>query len=176
MEFKAVRLIDIQQVRMWRNEWMQALRTPFMLTKEMQDDYYYDVICDRQSNSRMWAVWTDNKECTPRFVGIAGLLNIEWENGLAEISVMIDPELRSYGYGKRIIHKLLEKGFDELRLENIYGECYYCNHAHHFWEVLAKRYKGKMVDLPNRKFYNGEYHDSLYFNINKEDFYGADNT
>jgi len=168
MELKAIREIDLQQVRLWRNDLLQSVRTPFLLTIEMQADYYKNVICNRQSNSRMWAVWSEDK-----FVGITGLMNIEFENGLAEISIMIDPKLRSYGLGKKIIHKLLEKGFNELRLENIYGECYYCNDAHYFWRNVAKRYNGKTVDLPNRKYYEGEHHDSLYFNINKEDFYGA---
>ena len=74
MEFKALRLEDMEKVREWRSGCMESLRTPFILTKEMQEDYYKNVICDRNSNARMWGVWSKDK-----FVGITGLLNIEWQ-------------------------------------------------------------------------------------------------
>jgi hypothetical protein len=43
---------ELELVRGWRNEEMQFLRTPYFLTKEMQEDFYRDVICNRQSEHR----------------------------------------------------------------------------------------------------------------------------
>jgi hypothetical protein len=53
-------------------------------------------------------------------------------------------------------------------LKTVYGECYYCNAAGiNFWKKYIETsdiciYSTK---LPNRKFRNGLFYDSLYFSV-----------
>jgi RimJ/RimL family protein N-acetyltransferase len=71
---------------------------------------------------------------TAYLIGMVGIVNISLENRSAEISIIINPTKQGTGYGKRSVDMLLDKGFNELNLENIYGECYE-NSAHvGFWE------------------------------------------
>jgi len=171
MEFRELSLSDCEQVRAWRNEQLHTLRTPYALTKEMQEDFYKNTVCNRLANSRWWGIWKDDM-VSPTFIGMCGLLNIEWENRCAEISILLKPISQRCGHGTKAVEMLLYKGFKQLNLENIYGECYTCNPAIEFWKRIADTYNAVRVYLPNRKCWGGDYHHSLYFNINKYDFGG----
>lgn len=188
MKFKALSLPDLEQVRQWRNECLEALRTPFLLTKEMQEEFYKDIICNRHANARYWGVWVDEKVTMSMvkpmpdvevdgeiFIGMTGLENISWENRLAEISIMLNPGYHRKGYGKKAVELLLDQGFNYLNLENIYGECYACNPALIFWFKIIEKYNADIVLLPNRKYYNGQYFSGTYFNINKGAFLKHEN-
>jgi len=188
-----VRLGDLNQqqceeVRQWRNKLKGVLRTPFFLTDKMQTDFYNNVICNRNSNNRFWGVYvtelidslissnTVTMRMDNEFVGMIGLINIEWENSLAEISMIINQRLHSKGIGSKAFDLLLEKGFSHLNLNNIYGEVYECNPAIKFWTKQLERYNVEdrnQVRLPSRKYFNGEYYDSIYFNFNREDWGAA---
>lgn len=165
--------LSLEIVREWRNEDLSSLRTPFFLTEEMQEDYYKQ-LCDQKSNKRMWCFYENYdpaykcKNEMENLIAFGGLENIEWENRLAEISIIVDWQYRTQGYGKEAVAKILEQGFDYFNLENIYGECYKTNpDALAFWEKIMKIHSGYKTMLPQRKYWHGSYHDSLYFNINK---------
>ena len=180
MRLKALSLLDCEQVRQWRNETLVSLRTPFLLTQEQQTKFYSEVICNRQADARYWGIfieqdtgYADSKlESTTRdiLIGMCGLENISWENRNAEISIILNPECHGKGYGTKAIELLLDQGFNYMNLENIFGECYYSNPAIGFWRNIITKYNAASCDLPQRKYYNGTYYDSLYFNINKSDF------
>lgn len=167
-------------VRIWRNENIETLRTSFFLTKEMQEDFYNNIICNRNSNHRYFGIYEYNgisREglliapeememfANDKLVGMCGITNIEWENGLGEISLIINPEETRQGYGKQSVLILLNKAFNEMRLSNIYGEVYECNKNIGFWKKIIKLLNAYKTILPQRKFYNGKFYDSLYFNI-----------
>ena len=163
MHLSELTISDCEIIRHWRNADISHLRTPFFLTQEMQQEFYHTVICDRKSNCRFWSV-RDGSD----FIGMVGLVNISIENRSAEISIIINPKKHRNGYGKKSINMLLEKGFYELNLENIYGECYE-NSAHiGFWENYCELKQVEVYPLPNRKFYNGKYYDSIYFNFMRD--------
>ncbi|MFA5130460.1 MAG: GNAT family N-acetyltransferase [Patescibacteria group bacterium] len=152
---------DCLMVREWRNDSIETLRTPYMLTEEMQRDFYKNTVCNRNANSRWWAINKDRL-----FIGMAGLTDIQWENGTAEISLIIHPKSRGMGYGFEAAEKILDKAFNELRLANIFGECYYCNpEGIKLWSKLCGKYQAFSVDLPCRKFFAGVFHNSYYFTI-----------
>jgi RimJ/RimL family protein N-acetyltransferase len=165
MIFKALIKEDMEQVRQWRNECLCALRTPFPLTEEMQQDFYKNVVCNRNANSRYWGIVEANI-----LVGVSGIENIEWINSRGEISIIINPEHHGAGIGSYAFKMLLDKGFNELNLDNIWGECYSCNPATAFWKKQIVKYNGRSFLMPNAKFWNGKYYESLYFNFNREDF------
>jgi RimJ/RimL family protein N-acetyltransferase len=161
IKIETLELEDLEKVRKWRADIMETLRTPYMLTKKMQEDYYNNVISKHHSNTRYWKFMDSFK-----FVGSGGVENIEWENKRGEISLIINPEFRMQGYGKRIIDIIIDKAFNYLNLEFIWGECYCCG-AIGFWEKIIIRKKAFKTILPNRKYYKGNYWNSLYFEFRK---------
>jgi RimJ/RimL family protein N-acetyltransferase len=173
---------DCEQVRRWRNKLPATLRTPYNLTYEQQQDFYKNIICNRDSKHRYFGIyikynidasyadnnndkvekWTDESI----LIGMGGITNIQWENGFGEISLILGADWTGKGYGKQAVRLLLEKAFNDMRLNEIFGECYTCNPNLKFWEKIIKEYNGYETELPSRKFYNGQYYNSLYFSIN----------
>lgn len=156
---------QVEQARTWRNAWRESTRTPILLTEAMQDDFYRSVICDRNAPHRYWAIVGGTE-----FLGMGGLTFIQWENRLAEISLILNPKATGQGYGTQAVALLLEEGFRRMGLLTIVGECYECNAAVDFWRAIAKRYDGDMTTLPRRKFWDGKLWDALYFSIARDGF------
>ena len=163
-----------ERVRIWRNQIPESLRTPYPLTGEQQEKFYEEVICNRNSAHRYWAIVGETEICGHKrscvLVGMGGLINIEWHNRLAEISLIINPKLRDKGYGEKTVDLLLDQAFNYLNLQTVFGECYLCNPSWEFWGDITDKYNGKTLHLPKRKFWKGTYYDSLYFSIDKVDF------
>ena len=169
---------DMETVRVWRHGSPETLRTPYMLTKEMQQQYYRDVICNRESHTRYWGLWWTVPNITHyeygkpvygnptwEFCGYGGLENIHGENGNAEISLLIGPEYRKKGYGREAVKLFLQQGFDVMRLHSVYGECYTCGSVG-FWQYLFPL----GVFLGSRKYFNGEHYGSYYFTAYRENY------
>ena len=151
---------DMEQIRVWRHEFKETLRTPFMLTKEMQEDYYRDTICNRDSKTRYWALC--EHKFGRRLLGYGGIENISWENSNGEMSLLIDPDRHGEGLGSEAVEMFLEQAFSFLNLNVVYGECYGSG-PYEFWEKMVEKYEGEGIWLPRRKFWQGEYYDSFGF-------------
>lgn len=166
-------LQDIEKVRKWRNEASKngVYRTPFLLTEKMQLDFFNNVVNNRNSNNRYFAVkFPENNEYSNLTIGIVGLTNIQWENKLAEVALTLNDKFTGKGYGEKSLVLILTEGFENLGLLNIYGECYYCNPNFTFWEKMCLKYDAYKTILPDRKFFKGNYHNSMYFNFNEQSF------
>jgi hypothetical protein len=155
---------------------MGTLRTPFMLTKEMQEDYYRNVICNRESRTRYWAFrdapaqYNDlGMPCKNWLLGYGGIENIEWENRRGEISVLIDPAKHGQKLGTEAVNLILDQAFNYLNLMTVYGECFMSG-PHGFWRKILTRlpYQTDTAILPAKKYYKGDYHGSFYFTIFKQ--------
>lgn len=170
MKLKPLTRSQCQEARKWRNNELQFLRTPYPLTVDMQDKFYDSVINNRSASHRYYAVVDNTKifmdEPIDLFIGMVGLTNIEWENGNAEISIILDPNQRGKKYGAKAVDLLLEEAFNTLRLEMVWGEVYNCGNRK-FWEKITDKYNEYRVDLKERKFYNGIRHDSMWFCIRR---------
>lgn len=169
MYLSALTKEQCEKVRQWRNKDIAMYRTPFYLTKEMQEDFFEKVVCDRRSTNRFFAIMDTSWQEV--FVGMCGFVNISWENRSAEISLVIDPQLHKQGRGEDSLLLLLHEAFKNMNLENVYGECYWCSPALGFWQHICEKYGAEHVLLPTRKYWNGEYHNSLYFNFNRTAYY-----
>jgi hypothetical protein len=162
MQLKVLSHPDVEQARIWRNDSMSMNRTPFLLTQEQQGEFYQNQICKRQANSRYWRIWENE------FIGMGEITNIQWENRLGEIGLIMHPD--HLDKADKAIDLILEQGFNNLNLENIFGECYLCSPYLQVWETAARKYNAICNYLPNRKYWNGKYYSSLYFNINKSNY------
>ena len=159
---------DLEMIRKERNE-LEAgiLRTPYLLTRGMQRRWWEEQIDNRDSHTRYWMLNVPLTESNPYgyrvidsfgvpTVGYGGLESIEWENGTAELSLLIFSKHRGNGYGKEAVQLFLEQAFLEMGLDTVYAEVYSCNpnakfwpkHDHHHHTVLPrrKRLAGKLYD------------------------------
>ena len=174
---------DCEAVRQWRNLDTAVLRTPFLLTREMQADFYDRIVCNRKSQDRFWAarpmetVSTEHVESVVRheslIAAMTGLTGIQWENGLAEISLIVSPRRQGKGAGRASVRLVLEEAFLRMRLETVVGECYECNPAMGFWEKVVQEYGGFGPKLPRRKMWDGKLWDAWLFNVTREGFMEA---
>lgn len=135
----------------------------------MQNDFYENVISNRNSPHRYWGIYNSDG-IHAHLVGVGGITNIQHENSIGEISLIIDPKETGNGFGENAAGLLFDQAFNYIGLQTVFGECYLCNSAHVFWEKTRNKYDGYSVILPNRKFWNGDYYNSLYFSIDKEKF------
>ncbi len=181
MKLKPLSMSDMEPIRNWRNEQLSMLRTSFPLTKEMQEDFYQNVISNRNTNARYWGVFEEieteyvappfnlhNPIMRDKLVGMAGIENIQWENRLGEISLLLMPDTMDK-YGEQALGLILDEGFMNMNLENIFTEAYECSPYYNFWIKQTEKYSTWAWGLPNRKFYDGDYHNSKYINFNKGD-------
>jgi len=166
MTLRALTLENMEEVRQWRNDLPETLRTPYLLTKEMQEQYYRDVICDRRGTTRYWAFWDcfvdDDDTFIENFVGYGGIENIVWEYGLGEVSILIGPGHRRKKHGTVALSMVLEQAFNTLGLKVVTAECYECNPAIEFWQAMARAYAAKVERLSWRKYWQGEYYGSIF--------------
>ena len=159
---------DCEQARRWRNEWRESLRTPFLLTEEMQRDFYQRVVCNRDARDRYWAVTRVEDGI---FVAMVGLTGLQPENGVAEISLIVGPSFHGQGVGTVAVRLVLEEAFQRMRLLTVCGEVYECNlSAVPFWKNVTALAGGSWVTLPRRKWWAGRLWDSGWFTITAEGF------
>jgi RimJ/RimL family protein N-acetyltransferase len=156
---------DMEPIRQWRNQCLSTLRTPFPLTKEQQEQWYRDEICNRASRSRFWGIWSQRWNGGEALHGYGGIENIQWENRIGEISLLIDPEEQGHGVGLTHANIIISRAFNDLNLHTIYAECYQNNPAVKFWDRIFL--KGYRTILPNRKYSDGKYVDSVYYSMSK---------
>ena len=170
--FDALTQADCEQIRKWRNEDIAGARTPYLLTEAQQADFYRDVVSNRDSGHRYWAVkyhcedseHSDTTKCL-HMCGIAGLTNIEWENGRAEIALMIGTPYRKQGHGAEALHELFKQGFDRMRLHTIYGNVYGCNASFDFWTNQINKYGMYRASIPFGKWWDGKWYGTRYFQL-----------
>ncbi len=151
------------QVGRWREEIRESLRTVPLRTQQEQFEFYLHP----PEDSRWWAL---SLSTLAPPVGMGGLTGIQWENGLAEISLILDPVVWGKGYGKAAVHAILGEAFHRMRLHQVVGECYGCSPALPFWQALVREWNGGFVMLPQRKYWAGQWFPSFSFWFWQEDY------
>ncbi len=162
-------LADCLAVLPWRAAVPETLRTTRGLTEDEQRAFYRDVVCNPASPHRYYAVRVPCDEamsgCRGEFVGLVSLEHISWENGSAEIGLLIDPARRGQGIGREAVRLVLDKAFRELRLLTVWGEVYRVLGHAEFWMHVVDEHGGETTTWARRKFWNGTLHNALLFTI-----------
>lgn len=153
--------LELEEVARWRRGCPEALRTSDLISGPEQVLWFKNV--DR-SRHRYWGIYGSVHS---QLIAFGGLTYISWENRSAEISLIVDPEMRRKGCGRDAVVKIVNEGFNQMNLEVIYGEVYHCNKALPFWERVIEDHGAGHVRLPDRKYWNGLYYDSTYFSIRR---------
>ena len=81
----------------------------------------------------------------------------------AEISLIVNPDLRGRHIGQYCLDELLRIGHEELGLYRVWGEVYECNRYIGWWRKEIARRKADSMVLPRRKCFEGMWYDSLVF-------------
>lgn len=178
-------LADLPLIVEWRKANPEGARTPTLVTVE-QERKWFDSLQERGSPHRYWAVRAEHlggivkihyqapseyEEIQyPGLVGLAGLTYIDPDNRRAEIAILIDPSLRGKGLGKQALMLVLAKGFDDMDLEQIYGEVYHCNQYLAWWQKLIEKYGWESRILPKVKRWGGQRWDATWFVVTAQNW------
>lgn len=152
---------DIPIINEWRDNSRETLRT-CGFSNYSNADFLED-------NRHRYLSFYD-KAHKEDLLAFGGLTYIQWENRLAEISLIVNPSNRKDGKGSDCVDMLLDEAFNKMNLKTVTGECYECNPGIKFWYRVIDKYDGYKTILKNRKFWDGKYHDSLYFSIDVSGF------
>jgi len=97
-----------------------------------------------------------------RVSGVCGLTSIDLVNARAEFSLYIFPTDHRQGLGRGALKTLLDYGFKELNLHQIWGETFDGNPAMRLFTDLGFKKDGTLRDF---YFKNGEYIDAHRISI-----------
>lgn len=102
-------------------------------------------------------------------IGVCGLTSISLVNGSAEFSLYIAPKFQGNGYSKDALMALLNHGFNEWRLERIWGEVFEYNvKALAAFKKIGFKQEGI---LRHTYFKEGKYIDSIIVSMLKDEFH-----
>jgi RimJ/RimL family protein N-acetyltransferase len=102
-----------------------------------------------------------------------GVLSLSYIDPIArkcEFSIMIIPEYRGKGYGKKALWELLLHAFYDLNMEQVYSDVFATNPALDKYIKWGFKEYGK---LPNWYYKNGQYIDSVIISITKDEYYNS---
>jgi len=143
----------------WRNEQMYHLRQKVILTEEMQDAYFNNVIkslYDQEEPSQIIFSFLKNDKC----IGYGGLVHINWVDRNAEISFLIKTELDKEGFTElwTIFLSLIENvAFKSLKLHKLF--VYAFDLRPHLYTTLQQNIFFKDAILKEHCFYNNKFID-----------------
>lgn len=121
-----IRYEDRLDILKWRNEQIYHLRQDKILTKEVQDKYFREIVAsifsEKKPNQILFS-YIKKQKC----IGYGGLVHINWSDKNAEISFLMNSDLE-----KKYFHfhwsnylKMIENlAFDELNFHKIYTYAY----------------------------------------------------
>ena len=158
-----------KQIAAWRVEARETLRTPGLWPLERQEAWFRNVVCNPESRHRYFALVAE--EHGDSLVGVGGLVNIEWENRRAEISLLLDPQWRRQGLGWRGALLLYDEAFEMMGLNSVWGECYLSNEAGvKLWSGIVEQYGGQAVTMLNTQWRRGKWWGSMLFAVTQREY------
>ena len=120
---RQISLSDAPSVQLLRSneEVMKYINRPLTLTLEEAESWVGIVLDTLAKNEGItWCICL--KELPEQHIGSIGLWRIEKENYRAEIGYMLDPMMQGKGIMYEAIEKVVEYGFQVLKLHSIEGQ------------------------------------------------------
>lgn len=163
---------DCEQIRRWRNDYSiwRWCRQNDLISDVEQETWF-----ERQSKDptiKMYKIlaFVDHVE---RTVGVGALTSIDQLNQRAEFSLYIAPSEQRKGYGTLGLQLLLEHGFKNLNLRQIWGESFEGNPALLIFDKL-----GFKLDGTRKQFYwkDGKFLDAHLISLTREEWYARSNS
>jgi len=163
ISFVSLRFDDMTLIKNWRNDQINILRQNKPLSDEDQQRYYFEVVCKSMQDKKPALVLfsiLDKEVC----VGYGGLTNIDWVEGSAEISFLVDTAFPYDGnvfreYFENFLDFIKDLAFSELNLNWLFTETYDIRPK--VVESLEKKSFLFKDRLPRHVIKNGAYYDSV---------------
>lgn len=152
---------DVDQLRQWRNDariWRWCRQSDF-ISDVAQKRWFESQDGDPTIHMYKIVAATDKAIV---MVGACGLTSIDWMNRRAEFSIYIAPDFQKQGMGCLALRSLLLHAFQNLGLDQIWGESFEGNPGIKMFESL-----GFKKDGTRRAFYfkDGTFHDAHLYSI-----------
>lgn len=109
------------------------------------DDFQQRTWLENQSKRddiQMFGILSDSLAGGYNYIGVCGLTDIDYVHSRAEFSLYIFPEFRLNGYAKKALLELLRYGFNELGLQQIWGETFKGNPAYNLFKDIGMKDDG----------------------------------
>jgi ribosomal-protein-alanine N-acetyltransferase len=111
--------------------------------------------------------WTFTQKPKDEFIGFGGLFEISKESNKAEIGYGLLPDYWGKGIMSEVVEKLIDFGFNEIKLHKIYGRITPRHNAS--IRVLEKLGFKKEGEFKDDEFAQNKYFDTAYYSlINKK--------
>jgi len=148
-----------------RNKVLGTLRTsdPTPVDMEHQERWFYSMT----NADKYYYIYNTCMDGQDVFVGYCGLDKINDVNKTAEISLLICEKHKGAGIGRSAVNILMDKAFNKLGINCVFGETYMTTTAWGFWQKIGFVYEGTLRD---RKYFNHRFHDSTMFSMTKEQY------
>ena len=171
IRLRALERDDLRQLRDWRNDpdIFSRVREYRYLNMENQEAWFNSLRDDRKTI--MFGVETEGKIANYLekksgflFIGICGLIDIDWIGRKAEVSIYIgEKQNRQKGLGIEILDALAKYAFSECNLNRLWAEVYELNHAS---QKLFEKAKYELEGTLNSHAYkNGYYQNSRIYGL-----------
>ena len=133
-----------------------------ILTLEVEREF----LAKTNSDSYNFAI-VDKK--TDELIGSISLMNIKNVHRTAELGIFIgDEDHLSHGYGSEAIMLLLDYGFNQLNLNNVYLKLFSFNkRAQRAYDKCGFKTFGVWE---KSHYFEGKYHDIIFMNVLRDDF------
>lgn len=160
-----IRMKDRFDIMKWRNEQIYHLRQNVVLTVEMQDNYFDNVVAklfDLERPAQVLFSYLHNNTC----IGYGGLVHINWIDKNAELSFIMSTELEKTEFNKHwsIYIKLIkEVAFVDLGLHKVYT--YAFDLRPHLYKVLEDNGFVREAILNEHCLCNNKYKDVVIHSI-----------
>lgn len=160
-EIIPIRWSDRFDILKWRNDQMYHLRQSTLITPEMQEQYFRNVIAkiyhEERPNQILFTLLKNKKA-----IGYGGLVHINWQDRHAEISFLMDTDLENDFFEQNwlVFLFLIEKvAFIELKFHKIFTYAY--DLRPHLYPILNKSGFFKDATLKDHCFFNNKFIDVI---------------
>lgn len=159
IEYRKLKLIDSDKIRIWRNKQLSILRQNQTISKGKQITYFKKNILGNNNRIKLFAIDLDKK-----LIAYGGLVNISKDFGTAEVSFLVDNLIR---HESELYEILLENflnfikkySFEKKKLRKLFTETYSFRKKH--IKILEKQ--GFILEgvLKKHVIKNNRIYDSL---------------
>lgn len=165
-----IRYEDRFLIMKWRNEQIYHLRQSRPLTKDDQQRYFDEIVSrlyDNPKPDQILFSYLEDGTC----IGYGGLVHINWIDGNAEISFIMDTRLEAEHFAEHwsnYLTMLKAIAFEDLSLHKIYT--YAFDLRPHLYIVLEDNGFSREATLKEHCFYNGVYKDVVIHSLWNESY------
>jgi hypothetical protein len=129
----------IYKIMEWRNAQIKWLRQKEPLTREQQERWfggYIDGLDSYCPKSYLYAIYKDRI-----FVGYGGLVHINWDKMSAEVSFLLDPQIKIYNHIYAEFMRLLKmQAIKKLGITTLTSETH-IGRLYHIWLLWLNGWK-----------------------------------